>query len=95
MATINELKWASMTRAINEIKGPQTFLKTLLFGNEDPKPTEDIEISTFTGGRDAAPFVKRGAAGLLVSPFGETFATVIFFLQFMLLNLRTHSTVDY
>lgn len=76
MATINELKWASLTATVNEIKSPNQFLKRLLWPNEDPKPTEDIEIGLISKGREIAPFVRKNGEGIMVAGYDETFQTV-------------------
>jgi hypothetical protein len=74
--SIDELKWQSLTAAINKIKAPQNFLKRLLFGREVTLSTETIEMSYLTGARDAAPFVRKNGEALMVEGLGETFATV-------------------
>lgn len=74
--SLDALKWRSMTAAINKIKAPQSFLKRLLFGNEETLSTEDIELSYLTGARDMAPFVRKNGEALMVEGLGETFATV-------------------
>lgn len=76
MATINELKWASLTATINEIKSPNQFLKRLLFSRHETKPTENLEIGLLTRGRQIAPFVLKNGEGIMVSGHGETFQTV-------------------
>ncbi len=76
MASIDELKWQTMTAAINKIKGPQRFLRDLLFGRRETLDTETIEMSFLTGARDAAPFVKKNGEALLVEGLGEEFAVV-------------------
>jgi len=76
MASIDELKWQTMTAAINKIKGPQRFLRDLLFGRKETLDTETIEMSYLTGARDAAPFVKKNGEALLVEGLGEEFAVV-------------------
>lgn len=76
MATIDELKWSSLTPAINEMKSPNQFLKRLLYGRHVTLPTEDIELSVITKGRETAPFVRKNGEALLVQGHGETFQTV-------------------
>ena len=75
-STIQCLEWSSLTRAINEIKSPRTFLKNLLFGNHDPQPTEHIEFGVFVGDREVAPFVARDGEAIMVRGYGEVFQTV-------------------
>ena len=76
MATINELKWASLTRAINEMKSPNQFLKRLLFRNHVTLSTEDIELSVITKAREMAPFVRKNGEALLVDGHATSFSTV-------------------
>lgn len=76
MATPNELTWSSLTRAINEMKPPQRFLKGLIFGDDDPQTTPSVEISIEHRGREVAPFVKRGSEAYLVGGDSEQFYTV-------------------
>lgn len=76
MATITELKWASMTAAVNEMKSPNQFLKKLLYGRHETKSTEDIEISVLNKGREIAPFVRKNGEAILVEGHTETFQTV-------------------
>lgn len=76
MATITELKWQSLTRAINEIKSPQQFLKRLLYSLHDPKPTETIELSVLSKGREIAPFVRKNGEAIMVGGHAETFQQV-------------------
>lgn len=76
MATINELKWATMTATVNEMKSPNRFLSRLLFPRHVTLPTEDIEIGVLSKGREIAPFVKKNGEGIMVSGHDEQFRTV-------------------
>jgi hypothetical protein len=76
MATIDELKWASLTAAVNEMQAPNKFLQRLLYDRHEPKETEDIELSTVLAGRDAAPFVRKNGEAILVSGTTRQFATI-------------------
>lgn len=76
MSTINELKWASLTGVVNEMKSPNQFLLRLLFGNKQTVPTEDIEISVLTKNREIAPFVRKNGEALMVPGVGKSFQTV-------------------
>ena len=76
MATINELKWATLTATVNEMKSPNRFLQRLLFPNRVTLPTEDIEIGKLTKGREIAPFVRKNGEGIMVAGHGESFETV-------------------
>lgn len=68
--------WARLTPAINEIKSPNQFVTRLLYGRQIPQPTEKVELSVYSGGREAAPFVKVNAEALMVEGVNETFHTV-------------------
>lgn len=74
--TITELKWSSLTPAINEMKSPNMFVKRLLFSRHQTLSTEDIELSLLTKGREAAPFIRKNGEALLVDGHGEAFQTV-------------------
>lgn len=76
MAVINELKWQTMTAAVNEIKSPNRFLKRLLFGNTRPVNTEDIEIDVLTKAREIAPFIRKNGEGIMVEGHGHIFQNV-------------------
>lgn len=65
------LSWASMTAVVNELKSPHRFLRDLLFSDQDPRPTETLEIGILIGDRVVAPFVRRGAEAIEVTPFQE------------------------
>ena len=74
--SIDPLKWTTLTLLINEIKGPQNFLKNLLFGDFQTLSTETAELSILTGGIVAAPYVKKNGEALMVGGLGQSFATV-------------------
>lgn len=76
MATPNELKVSTLTRAINEIKNPRKFVFNLLYNNPVLLGTNTAELSYLVRGRQIAPFVRRGAAGVLVKGHSERFETV-------------------
>ena len=65
------LSWASLTATVNELKTPHRFLRNLLFSNDDPRPTETLEIGVLVGDRMVAPFVRRGAEAIEITPFQE------------------------
>jgi len=70
------LEWYSLTSLINNIKGPQFFLKRLLFGRDETFPTETLEVWYLEGSRVMAPFVKKNGEALLVGKLGHSAATV-------------------
>lgn len=65
-----------MTAMVNEIRSPNQFLKRFLWSSHDPVPTEDIEISVVSRGREIAPFVRKNAEGIMVGGHTEKFQTV-------------------
>lgn len=69
--TRDVLGWASMTAMVNEVKTPHKFIRELLFSSEDTRPTETLEIGILVGDRVVAPFVRRGAEAVEVTPFQE------------------------
>jgi len=58
---VQELSWQSLTRTINKIKAPSTFLTDLLFSARNTNDTELLEIGKVLGDRRMAPFVRKGA----------------------------------
>lgn len=77
MSTINELKWASLTGSVNEMKSPAQFLHRMLFlSNQQTVSTEDIELSVLTKSRESAPFVRKNGEAVMVQGTGYTFQTV-------------------
>lgn len=76
MPTINELKWQTLTAAVNEMKSPNQFLKKMLFGNHQTVPTEDIEIHTINRDREIAPFVRKNGEAIMVGGYTSKIQTV-------------------
>jgi hypothetical protein len=76
--TTEVLGWASMTAMVNEVKTPHKFIRELLFSQEDARPTETMEIGILVGDRVVAPFVRRGAQAIEVTPFQEKMYPVNF-----------------
>lgn len=76
MSTINELKWTTLTPAINEIKSPNQFLKKRFFTNHQPMSTEDIELSVLLKGRECAPFIRKNASAVMVGGHSAKYQTV-------------------
>lgn len=76
MATINELKWATLTATVNEMKSPNRFLQRLLFPTVQTLPTEDIEIGKLYKGREIAPFVRKNGEGVMVAGHTEGYETI-------------------
>lgn len=76
MATINELKWTTLTAAVNAMKSPNQFLRRLLFSNHVPLPTEDIELGLFSKNREIAPFVRKNGEAIMVAGYSQAFQTV-------------------
>lgn len=74
--SLDPLKWTTLTRLINEIKGPQNFLQNLLFSDEQTLSTETAELSYLTGGVVAAPYVRKNGEAIMVAGLGQSFATV-------------------
>lgn len=76
MSSIDELKWQSLTAAINEIKSPNQHINRTVYSNHDPKNTEDIELAVLNKARETAPFVRKNSEAIMVSGHSETFQTV-------------------
>ncbi len=58
------------------IKAPNQFLKKLLYSNEVPLSTEDIEIGLITGGRTIAPFIRKNGEAIMVGGLSGSYQTV-------------------
>ncbi len=80
------LGWASMTAMVNEVKPPHKFVRELLFNNEDVRPTETLEVGILIGDRVVAPFVRRGAEAVEVTPFTER----IYNISFPNISIKRH-----
>lgn len=65
------LEWTTLTGMVNEMDSPRTFLKNLLFGNEQTLTTENILYSVISGGRDMAGFVKKNGEALIAGGYDE------------------------
>lgn len=76
MPTPTELEWQSLTRVIEEVRTPYTFVTDLLFSEFNTNPTETIGIDSVIGGRRMAPFVTPGASGHLIPGMSHQFSTV-------------------
>lgn len=74
MTTSKEaLTWTSLTTAVNEIKGPYTLYRDLVFGTTDEQNTEVLEIGKFIGNRDTAPFVRKNGEAIMVGGTSKEF----------------------
>jgi hypothetical protein len=70
-------QWEYLTGVINEIKSPGTFLRNLLFRtNIETLTTEKVELSTISGDREIAPFVRKNGEAIPIKGYGATYATV-------------------
>jgi Phage major capsid protein E len=76
MPTIPQLKWTSLTKAVNLIQSPNQFLKRNVFKNHVTLNTEVVEIDQFTASRVAAPFVRKNGEAILVGGVNENFNVV-------------------
>lgn len=76
MATIDQLQHSSLTGRINKIKSPAQALHTMLYGTHQTLPTETMEIGFLAGGREAAPYVKVNAEGILMTGTTEQLVTL-------------------
>lgn len=63
---INELKMETLTRVVNDIRSPNTFLTRFLYGTERTLETETIRIDTRSRGRVIAPFVRVNGEAIAV-----------------------------
>jgi hypothetical protein len=72
------LQWQTMTRTVDNIEKNRDALQRLFFrpSSVEVLDTETVELSTLEGDAEIAPFVRKGAASILVSGDRETFATL-------------------
>lgn len=75
--TDNQLGWAFLTGAINEVKPDARFMRQLFFPTERTVPTETIELSYFDGERKLAPFVEVNGEAIAVPGRSQRFANVM------------------
>lgn len=75
-STLDQLTWSSLSTTINEMKSPNQFFKKLIFNQHETLPTETVELSLFTKGREAAPLVKKNGSAVMVQGHGETFQVI-------------------
>ena len=64
------LNWETLTRTVEDIKDPNSFLRNLLFSNVETLWTETITWDKVTGGREMAGFVLKNGAALYVQGDG-------------------------
>lgn len=76
MSGINELKWQTLTAAVNEMKSPNQFLKKFLFPVHDAVNTEDIEMSTLIKDRTMAPLIRKNGEATVVLGHDESYSTI-------------------
>lgn len=66
MALINETLWQSQSRALQEIRTANDFVRNLMFPDFPPSNTSKINIDTWSGARRMAGFVVPGAGARAV-----------------------------
>ena len=77
MAQLPEvLEWYSLTEAVNAMQSPQAFIRNLLFGDVQTKPTENIVFTVLSGGREVAPFVEKNGEAIMAGGYTEAEKTV-------------------
>lgn len=70
------LSFTTITSVIDRMRPANQFLKNFLFSARVSLPTETIELSSESKGREMAPFVAKGAEGVFVGGWTEGFQTV-------------------
>ncbi len=73
---VAELEYRSLTRTINEIRDPWSFITNLLYGQGEILPTEQVEVGVYHGGRRMAPFVRRDAEAIPIEGTTDEFRVV-------------------
>ncbi len=66
---MNELKWQTLSAAVNAIKSPNQFLKKRFFSNHQTYGTEDIEVHVIEGGREIAPFIRKNGEAVMAGGY--------------------------
>lgn len=64
-------KQATLTQTVNEMEGPLTFLRSLLFSREQPVATETIEIGEYSSVREIAGFKNPHAEADIVGGYAR------------------------
>ena len=75
--TDDQLGWAFLTGALNEVKPDASFMKNLFFPQSRTVPTETIELSYLEGERKLAPFVEVNGEAIAVPGRTHRFANVM------------------
>ena len=68
-ATDDFLNFISLTELINKVKSPNTFIKRMIFGDHRSYPTENFEVGVKIGGREMAPFIRKGGQAVMVGGY--------------------------
>jgi len=63
------LHFLSLTEMINKVKSPNSFLTRMLFSDHRSYPTENFEVGIKIGGREVAPFIRKGGQAVMVSGY--------------------------
>ena len=74
--TDDQLGWAFLTGAINEVRSTANFFKQLAFPVSETLPTETIELSYMQGDRKLAPFVQVNGEAISVPGRSNKFVNV-------------------
>lgn len=67
---VTELRQATMTAVVEDIKPPLTFLKGMLWPTEQTLTTETVQIETKARGRTIAPFIRQNGEAIMVPRVG-------------------------
>jgi len=73
---VPELSWQSLTETINDIKDPQSFVRQLLFRQENTHSTETLEIGKWFAGRKMVPFVRKNSVAYPVAGVSKSFRVI-------------------
>lgn len=76
VSTEQFLERGALSRTYDRIKPVRTFLRRLMISQEDVLHTETVELSSYEGEAEIAPFVKKNGASIMVGGDSEKFATI-------------------
>lgn len=69
--------WRTLTRVVNTIKPDASFIRNLVFpGAGRTFSTPDVRFDVISGGREVAPFVRRGGEAIRIRGYGHSRRTL-------------------
>lgn len=72
----DELKWRSMTAAINQIPAKPSFLQDMIFKTRNSNMSDTVDVDVIIGGKALVPFVTPIEGGIVVDKLRREMRTV-------------------